>query len=31
MNETFRGSSQYVASEDLMTAVNIAVTLKSPC
>ena len=30
MNETFRGSSQYVASEDLMTAVNIAVTLEKP-
>ena len=30
MNETFRGSSQYVASEDRMTAVNIAVTLEKP-
>ena len=26
MKETFTGSSQYVASEELMTAVNIAVT-----
>ena len=30
MKETFTGSSQYVASEELMTAVNIAVTLQKP-
>lgn len=30
MNETFRGSQEYVASEELMTAVNIAMTLEKP-
>ena len=30
MNRTFTGSKQYVASEDLMNAVNIAVTLQKP-
>ena len=30
MNQTFSGSRQYVASEELMTAVNIAVTLQKP-
>ena len=30
MNKTFTGSKQYVASEDLMNAVNIAVTLQKP-
>ena len=30
MKETFTGSSQYVASQELMTAVNIAVTLQKP-
>ena len=30
MNATFTGTSQYVASDELMTAVNIAVTLQKP-
>ncbi len=30
MNQTFGGSSRYVASEELMTAVNIAMTLQKP-
>ena len=30
MNATFAGTSQYVASDELMTAVNIAVTLQKP-
>ena len=30
MKETFTGSSQYVASQELMTAVNIAVALQKP-
>ena len=30
MNTTFTGSDQYVASSELMTAVNIAVTLQKP-
>ena len=30
MAQTFSGSSQYVASEELMTAVNIAMTLQKP-
>ena len=30
MSETFRGSSRYVASDELMMAVNIAVTLERP-
>ena len=30
MNQTFTGSSSYVASPELMTAVNIAVTLQKP-
>ena len=30
MNTTFTGSNQYVASSELMTAVNIAVTLQKP-
>ena len=30
MNATFTGPSQYVASDELMTAVNIAVTLQKP-
>ena len=30
MNKTFGGSSSYVASEELMTAVNIAMTLQKP-
>ncbi len=30
MDKTFTGTGQYVASEELMTAVNIAVTLQKP-
>ena len=30
MNQSFAGSSQYVASEELMSAVNVAVTLQKP-
>ena len=30
MNATFTGTSRYVASDELMTAVNIAVTLQKP-
>ena len=30
MKQTFTGSSNYVASSELMTAVNIAVTLQKP-
>jgi len=30
MNNSFKGSKQYVASQELMTAVNIAVTLQKP-
>ena len=30
MNMEFKGSEQYVASNELMTAVNIAVTLRKP-
>ncbi len=30
MNQAFKGSANYVASEELMTAVNIAMTLQKP-
>ena len=30
MNKTFSGTGQYVASSELMSAVNIAVTLEKP-
>lgn len=30
MNMMFKGSSQYVASPELMSAVNIAITLSKP-
>ena len=30
MKEAFKGSSRYVASAELMSAVNIAVTLQKP-
>ena len=30
MEKVFKGSKQYVASDDLMTAVNISVTLQKP-
>ena len=28
--QTFKGSSEYVASEELLSAVNIAMTLQKP-
>ena len=30
MNQTFSGSGSYVASQELMTAVNIAMALQKP-